>query len=434
MGTVTVYNGAEPAAAGQNAIHAASLGSRKRDNGLDGHTDMLRCPPLRYCENGIVVPSFSSVEELRIADMRKKTHELTSIYPRDGTYTLADIEQHVGSIIGLPSKNIVMFSTGMTALTTVVETAAPANNSVILHAYDEYPRTKSFLKGLAKRGVNSFEVDTLSMENLEAKIERYRPGIIVLETVANGPNVPVLDLNAFFSIKVLANLDPLIIFDNTLPTPTLIPPEVLMNGRSRIAVVESGTKFYSVNKEMSGIAYSLDEKLLWELREERIARGGMASVSQQERLKEAMIENREEFDSRNRRIMRNALEIALGCYEAQGDGSIFMVWHPNMESHPHSAYANLHFPNGSTPLFYIQASDSLKVTPKGKTQYEIAEALNAVPFIHENCELGHSFGLPKTRIFPDSMGPYVRIAAGAEDEKTAEKLRASFKEAMSSMR
>ncbi len=384
--------------------------------------------------DGECVPGFSTVSELHEADTNKREHKPTYVYPRDGTYDLVRLESGIGKLIGLAQDKIVAYSSGMQALTAVVEAASPTKGTVILHSQDEYARTRKFLKGLAKRGAQSIEVDTTSMDNLREKIVKHRPEIIVLETIANGPNMPVIDIDALFSIKALREISPLIILDNTLPTPTLIPPRVLIEREGfRVAVVESGMKAYSRNTESFGILYSSDQKLLWDLREDRITRGGMSSVFQQKALNLAMPDSKGDFDSRNRTIMRNSLELAKGCYEAQEDGDVFTVWHPNLENHPNSVYANIHFPDGAAPLFYIQASDPFKMSKRGKTQDEIAEALNRIPSIKENCVLGHSFGLNQTRILPDLEGPFVRISAGIEDDEKIKNLRTSFKEALRSM-
>ncbi|MDE1767786.1 MAG: PLP-dependent transferase [Candidatus Micrarchaeota archaeon] len=385
-------------------------------------------------------PTFKALQEADHARLAlRPVTPTTENYPGEGTVDIVEFEQKLGRLLNIDPKHIVTYTSGMTALEYLVESAAPTMGTVILHSNDEYSGTNRYLGGiLPKRGVKSILItdDTTSMEVLREKIEANRPDIIVLETVANGPNMPVVDLDAFFSIKVLKEIDPLIVFDNTLATPTNIHPSSIIGRRGfRTAVVESGMKAYSRNSEMFGVVFTEDEELLTTLRGERITRRGNLSVEQGKALNRRLVnQTREEFDAINRTTARNALELAKACQEAQGDGKVFTVWHPNLSTHPNSTYANLHFPNGATPLFFIQTTDPYKVAgPRGRSRDEIARVLEANDMINNYVDKGHSFAKKRTTVFPDRDSEVIRISAGVEGPGEIRELKEALRESLSTI-
>ncbi len=377
--------------------------------------------------SSISVPAFGSVEGFMDAMGMRKRHEYVDLYPRDGTKEIEKLESEIAELIGIESRHVLVFSNGMSAINTLVEAASPALGTVVLHANDEYSRTRVYLGDqLPLRGVKSVRVDTLSTENIRNALRRHRPNIIVLETVANGPNVPVIDIDALFSMDALRQSCPLIILDNTLPTPTLVPPERLLRRGFRVAVIESGMKAFSDNVEMVGIVYTHDNELRSELWERRISLGSMPSFYQARRLAQVVgAHSKAEFDEKNRRMCCNTLEIARACHDAEGDGSVFVVSHPNLSTHPNSGIANRLYPDGATPVFFIQCT--------GIGQAALAKTLMDSEFINRNCKLGQSFGFEDTRIFPDGVAPTVRIAGG-HNVADVEREAAAFRDALLMLR
>ncbi len=375
------------------------------------------------------VPHFESVDALRDAMVRRTRHEPVDLYPRDGTVQLYELESNIARLIGIDDpKKVIAYSSGMSALARLIESEAPTAGTVVLHAHDEYSRTRRYAgEILQERGARVVSCDTQDTEELKGKIEKYIPQIIILETVANGPQVPILDLQSLFSSQALRDANPLIILDNTMPTPTLIGPDTLLGARGlRVAVIESGMKAYSENVEMLGIVYAADPTLLDKLREQRITAGATPSYYQVEKLGELINEStsKRDFDSRNLRILGNTLQLAQGCYEA-GNELVF-IGHPNLPTNANSGYANRLFPAGASPLFFI--------TPTKIDQFELSEVLWSNPTINAHCELGQSFGLDRTRIFPDLTAQTVRISGGIEDAQTIAELKSAFRHTIASIR
>ncbi len=382
-------------------------------------------------DGGAAVQGFGSPASLREADRKKWEHEPRGegeyVYLRDDFKELVELEGRLSRLIGIHQDKVVAFATGMTAITTIVEMEAPATGDLVMYGNDTYGRVRRYLVELERRGVKPGGVDTLDTEAVGRYVDKFRPKIIALETVANGPNGPVLDLDAFFSLRALSDegYRPLIILDNTGATPTLIPPTALLRNDLRVVVVEAGMKFYTGNGESLGLAYSNDKKLLWDLREERRTRGGAASLYQVRALNEIISFSKAEFDERNRTVMRNNMIVARACYAAQGDGSVFTVWHPNLPDHPNSAYANAHFPKGAAPFFHIQVTD-----PAAVSRDDIAMALGKVPEVVEGRLFGHSFGGPETRLLPEYLQQNIRVSAGIESGWEIRNLASNIRRAL----
>ncbi len=353
------------------------------------------------------VPSFGSVDGFIGAMESRVRQEPVDLYPRDGTLAVARLEQKIAGLAGTNAHMTIAYSSGMSALIRLVESSSPTKGTVVMHAIDEYSRTRRFLSDdLPKRGVKSVRVNTGSIDEVSLSIAKHAPDIIVFETVANGPNVPVLDIGKLFEIDALRQKNPLIILDNTLPTPTLVPIEGLLRPGFNLAVIESGMKAYSTNMELLGIVYASDPELLKRLREDRITSGAMPSFYQVEALSSIVSQSLEDFDRRNRSACGNTLALAAACQEAEGDGRVFRVSHPNLATHANKRLADATAEQGATPLFYIQCTGNAD-------QFAIARALEQSSYIRSECELGQSFGFPKTRIFPDLIYPSVRISGGS---------------------
>ena len=381
---------------------------------------------------GECVPSYPDFASLRRADEAKmngeRTRTSTEIYPGDVPPEATTIERRISHMVGLDPRNIIVYDSGMGAIQNLLELEGPTTGTVVLHGVDEYARTKKYIeKKLGRqRGVRTPFVYTASIEEIAEGIESHRPDIIFLETVGNGPNVPVIDLDGFFAIDALKEINPFIIFDNTLPTPTLIPPLELLREGFRVAVIESGIKAYSRNGEMIGVAFVEDEQMLAELIDDRITTRRSPFTSQGRRLSDYVRGRRDDFDEKNLRTMWNSLQLAQACYEAQGDGSAFTVSHPNVGDHPNREYADLHFPGGASPLFYIQVTGA-------KTRDEIAMTLQDDPNVNALIEKGHSFGTRYTRVFPDPIGNVIRVSAGLEEADRIEELGRNLRRTLSAI-
>ena len=100
---------------------------------------------------------------------------------------------------------------------------------------------------------------------------------------------------------------------------------------------------------------------------------------------------------------------------------------PNLPNHPDQEYANLKYPGGASPVFFIQITDQ-----KHLDQFKLVDRLWQNPVIRQYCRLGQSFGFDQTRLWPDQSYPAFRVAGGTENEEEVRKLAEAFKESLHS--
>lgn len=143
-------------------------------------------------------------------------------------------------------------------------------------------------------------------------------------------------------------------------------------------------------------------------------------------LKRSLDETREDFDRRNRLVISNTFRLAKACAEAEKKSGEFIISHPNLNSYHNCEYVNSKFPDGCSPVFFIDCLGELD-------QFEFTQRLWESSFIRKYCNLGQSFGFDRTRIWPDPNYPTIRIAGGTEDREDLEQLSLIFKGVLESL-
>lgn len=372
------------------------------------------------------VPTFPDINAVKAAQQAKREQCEADLYPRDGSRELFLLEKDVAEMLGVRVGNLLLYNTGMSAVIDALEISRPTVGTKILKSNQHYSQAGNYITDdLRARKVSIFETNHGSLADVEKRLKSQRPEIIFFETVTNGSEMAVLDVEEFLHLPVLQDLDPLIILDNTLPTSTGIPLGQLMRAsRRRIIGVESGTKFIGLNMEMCGLAYTCDEDLLLRLRRRRQRTGSLLSTSAIETMRSFMPKTAEDYRTRNSEIFKHTLRLARACADSAGDN--FIVVHPNLPTHPNYQYANSHCPDGISPVFFIQPT-----TLEGKN-YQIAEAFWTDQVISTLCDLGQSFGFDRSRIWPDDNAPVVRISGGIYPEEEQIQLDQAFKGKLSS--
>lgn len=360
------------------------------------------------------VPSFSSVEEARLVLCKKANFEPAEIYPRDGTIELSKLENRISELIGVDSNEALTFNSGMSAIVESIESSNPTSGTILAHSFQLYTQSKNYIDSLRRRGVQTIGFDAGDSFAIKTIVEKNKPDIIFSETVANFPDMAVLDLDSLFSLKG-KDYNPLIILDNTLPSPSSLPISEILNDTKdrKVLIVESGTKFYSLNKELLGIIYGRNKELLNALMTRRRMTGSLPGMSSVRTISEVVPNSKSEFDERNRTINKNTHKLAKAFEKVQGKD--FLVFYPNLKNHPNFNYANAKFPQGSSPVLFLETIGNLD-------QYDLAKKIWSNPLIRNYCELGQSFGFDKTRIWPDTNFPIVRIAGGTEKPEILEEI------------
>ncbi len=341
---------------------------------------------------------------------------LPDLYPRDGFRALLALEERISELAGVEAGALLAFPTGMTAIRDAIDSARPGKGTTLLFGhqhYTEIPRLVNFhLRG---RGVNVLRRDSGSPEQVAEAIERHSPDIVLFEVVANSPEMPVLNLASLFDAVNANAKKPLLIIDNTMTTPTLVPPSLLFGGiDARVVVVESGTKTYALNSEMLGIAYTNDHALYLDMYNSRITFGSTPTPSSVGTISQAMPESKGDFDARNALLFRNTLSLAEACARAADENQRIAVIHPNLPGHPGQDLAGKLSVDGITPVFFIS-------TPVD--QFELTDRLFENPAIAKHCQIRQSFGFENTVIYPQQSDfEFIRIAGGTEPESIVKEL------------
>ena len=385
----------------------------------------------------VVVPPFASAQDVKVTyalrrdirgldgqcpDEPAGRQRLQDLYPRDGFNSLQDLERDIGELVGVSSGKLLAYSSGMTAIVSAIESAHPTSGTTILMGQDHYTETPRYVDDhLRPRGVKVVRVDSGDSDAVKRAIDRHSPGIILFETVANGTGMPVLDTISLFR-ALQPGRRPLVVLDNTLPTPTLVPAQVLLDGNgAQVVVVESGTKSYALNSEMLGILYTNDGELWTRLFSGRVTIGNNPTPSSVDTIRASLPPSKREFDSRNRRIFRNTLALAQACLLATEDSTNLIVVHPNLPGHPNYSLAQAISHEGTSPVFYINNMTD---------QFKLTDLLFEDPVIRQYCEISQSFGFSNTRIYPYYGNTYVRIAGGAAPVEEIEELSAALTRAL----
>lgn len=361
------------------------------------------------------VPSFADVDEARAALHKKDNYIPADLYPRDGTVELARLEAKYAEFVGASEGSLLLYNSGMSAVVEAIESGYPTKDDVVAHGNQLYSQSTRYISGqLRKRGIRPVAFNAGAVDEIDSTIKRHRPKIVFLETVANAPDMAVLDLQEFLRLESVGDVDPLIILDNTVPTPSVLPLVPIISSSDRkILVVESGTKSYGLNRELIGLVYGVDRELMESVRERRRTTGSLLSNSAIEVIDGDSFATKDDFDDRNRRGLANTLMLARSAFEATQGSSRFLISHPNLENHANFEYVRTKFPEGCSLVFFVQCVDDMD-------QFQLTEALWKSEVIRGYCELGQSFAFDKTRIWPDANFPTVRISGGAEKPEDIE--------------
>lgn len=195
-------------------------------------------------------------------------------YFRGGSSHLTECEADIATLAGIEEGRLILTTSGMSAVTTALDIAALTADDVIVHGITQYGQIHDYISlDLQERRVLPVAVDAGDIDAIDKKLKSLatkKVKVIFLETVGNGPDMNVLDIKKFLSLPILKKLDPLIIFDNTLSTDSVIRLATLIkNSPLRIIGLESATKFYLLNQDLGGILYSFNDSLLQQLMKRR---------------------------------------------------------------------------------------------------------------------------------------------------------------------
>jgi len=276
---------------------------------------------------------------------------------------------------------------------------------------EEHSFSKQLEKILDRKGwsslLNEFEAAGRKM-NKEHSCTPLRSLVREVEPTYNRKEM-LLNVKSIIDTAWLAKREKPItlILDNTISTSTnLEMAGKLEKTDAPVVVIESGTKFYAHDKATMGLAYSKNPEKILELRLRRAETGTYLPSAVEKLLPEW---GKEEFEVRNKRILKNTKYLAETLAKLTGKTGIKAVSHPNLPTHENYEYVSKNMPDGAAAIFYVGCEDSIK------TATELKKALG------KKADIGGSFGFDKMRLLPLPDG-ILRIAGGNENPEEMEKI------------
>lgn len=376
-----------------------------------------------------LVPGFRTVAEGRDAQIRKARNEPSPLYPRDGGPLLGILEGRVAGLFGIEPQQTLLYPNGVTAVQQAVELAHPSRGTTALFADEMYSQNAWYMKTeLPERGVTTVPVDAGSIDSIRRAVIRHRPGIMLLETVGNASEMKVLPVRQLLALPELADIDPLIVLDNSLTTPANLPlMEMAAESGLRVLITESGTKYTGMNEEAMGVTYSPRIELIKELRSRRPRTGTTpSSLAAQERWMELMPETKADFDTQVMGTTRNTFSLARVSVEV---GSPYLsVVYPNLPTHPNYDLAEEMFPQGAAPVMFFHVHDWM-----GVDKFDVLEQFEKSKTVMDHAIFGQSFGFDHTRIWWEDEASIIRVAGGMETPEQMAVLAPAFQEALDSV-
>lgn len=139
-----------------------------------------------------IAPSFKDPQALTDARKDNQAHTGEGTYARTGYRELREREREIAEMIGIP--DAALFNAGMAALATVIEAENLHAGDVVLCGQDMYGKTKDLVNSLTERGVRVVPIDSGNIEEIRKAIENEKPRLILVEAVANAPQMQVCDV------------------------------------------------------------------------------------------------------------------------------------------------------------------------------------------------------------------------------------------------
>lgn len=205
-------------------------------------------------EHGAVVPPLHLSSNFAFESFAKpRTYD----YTRSGNPTRSQLASAIADLEG--GEHAVVTSTGMSAVTLVLQLLNPSDTLLIAH--DCYGGTQRLVRNLARRGVLNAEFIDLTSAGAIDRIRDVKPKLVWIETPSN----PLLRITDIQRVAAAAHATgALVIVDNTFLSPALQQPIAL----GADIVVHSTTKYLNGHSDVVGGAVvardrALGEELGW---------------------------------------------------------------------------------------------------------------------------------------------------------------------------
>lgn len=373
--------------------------------------------------------NIESLDELDISlDAKGTSSPCAGLYPRDGTPDHTYLEEQLSVITTPDRKNVISWVSGMAAVRETVLFASDHQGSYktgvkIAYGRELYSQSVSFFSKLKRMGVEAKNFDSGNSKIVSSIIKEKKADVIFAETVANTPNMPVLDIPSLLEDLRREENPPLVILDNTLPLKSGLDLSSELEPTDPVIVVESATKNAMNNYDLLGVSYGENNDLMDGLRAHQANSGAAVPSSHVEKVANILDQTLPSFNERNNRVFNSTNQIARALIRARnnlGDTTDFITVFPADPSHGNYDIArglinsDGNFPSPVVFATPTELSDSAsrelikRFVNHPRMREQISEGQIQSGAIH----LGQSFGMPKARILYDRNAPNVRFAGG----------------------
>ena len=321
-------------------------------------------------------------------------------YTRSGNPTrdllgdaLAELEGGAGGVV---------VSTGMAAITLVLQLLEPGDRLVVPH--DCYGGSWRLFNALAKKG--HFTLDTIDFTDPRALAEAlaHGPKIVWIETPSN-PLLRVTDIR--FVAEAAHRVGALVVADNTFLSPALQTPIAL----GADVVVHSTTKYINGHSDVVGGAViaadaALHETLTWWANALGLTGSPFDSF--------LTLRGLRTLDARLRVHQENATELAnlLAAHPA-----VAAVHFPGLPTHPgHALAARQQRGFGAMISFELHGGDAaVRAFLDGLEHFTLAESLGGVEsLIAHPASMTHAAMTPEARALAGISDGLLRLSVGIE--------------------
>ncbi|MDD5121028.1 MAG: PLP-dependent transferase [Patescibacteria group bacterium] len=140
---------------------------------------------------------FRTVDEEVAALNEFFSGKAVDFYARYGNAGLKAKEEEMAERLG--TDNVLLYNSGMSAITSVIENLKLASGDVILYSPYVYGQTKTYIESLRDLGIRCISIDPGNREELDELIKEHRPRAVFAETMANDPEMQALDTQALIA-------------------------------------------------------------------------------------------------------------------------------------------------------------------------------------------------------------------------------------------
>lgn len=333
---------------------------------------------------GGIVPAISPATTfVRESDYSLKDESLS--YSRAGTSNWRQVECLMRDLEG--GADALLFSSGLSAATTIFHTLNPGDHVVIPSAM--YHGMRDWVTGFCGRwGVDLDQYQVGDLDSLQSKIRPGATRIVWVETPAN-PTWEVTDIQAASDIAHAANA--LCFVDSTVVTPLIT--RALDYGADY--VMHSATKYLNGHSDiLGGVLVCSQEDQRWQqIRDQRT--GGGAVIGTFEAW--LLLRGLRTLDVRLQRSCSSALELARFLQQIPG---VSHVLYPGLESHPGHDIAKKQMQGGFGGMLSFRVSGGEPAAAHVATHTHVfrpATSLGGVESLIEHRALVESPGSPTPR-------------------------------------